>query len=638
MNRRLLALLLGLACLVAALRDAVAGDPPRRAVFALIVTNNHSIALGRPDLHYADDDGVKYAEVFRMLAPETNVHLLTELDRDSALLFPHLRGKLRPPTRAEVTATTATIARAAAEAQGQGVEVDFYFVFAGHGDVDRGKGFLELRDGRFTSDDVEALLKAVPSTRSHVILDSCNSFFVLNARKPGGRRVAVSDEATKSLHDRLPNVGVFLSTSAEAEVFEWSELQSGIFSHAVRSGITGAADANRDGVVSYDELRAFVDLASSQVKNPLYRPRVFARGPRGRGDQPIFALTGVTGRRVMLDAAPRVRLTVRDVDELPWIDAHKEEGSPMVLWLPQRIAARASIEEREVGEAGDRVLRRRTLEGMPEASEIRLADATPIAPSPSMRSADDVLRKLFAAPFGPRALAAYEADAARTPAPVYGVSHEDAERMSLLLAQVADIDKGERRVGGAVLLALGAASVGGGIGALALGPRGTANQVPSYMLIGTGGLSLTFGGLKLFRLSDGERLHEDFVRAMAAASPAGAAKVVADTERRLFELAGDYRRDRRILRGVGITAAALSTVGLVVSAVPGTGIQDRGQFAIASGGAAIVGVVGIVQSFVPTPIERMADLWSTDPSLTRVPRVSLAPFVGPGALGLRGTF
>ncbi len=28
-------------------------------------------------------------------------------------------------------------------------------------------------------------LKAEGATRSHVILDSCNSFFVLNARKPG---------------------------------------------------------------------------------------------------------------------------------------------------------------------------------------------------------------------------------------------------------------------------------------------------------------------------------------------------------------------------------------------------------------------------------------------------------------------
>jgi len=43
-----------------------------------------------------------------------------------------------------------------------------------------------------------AFATSIPATRSHVILDSCNSFFVLNARKPGGRRVAVPDEVAES--------------------------------------------------------------------------------------------------------------------------------------------------------------------------------------------------------------------------------------------------------------------------------------------------------------------------------------------------------------------------------------------------------------------------------------------------------
>jgi hypothetical protein len=311
--------------------EARADAPKPRSVFALIVTNNHSSELGRPDLHYADDDGVKYAEVFRMLAPEKNVQLLTELDRDTELLVPLLRGKTRSPTRAEVTATAAKIGRAADEALRRGEEVDFYFVFAGHGDVDHGKGFLELRDARFTSDDLEAMLKAIPSTRAHVILDSCNSFFVLNARKPGGRHVAIPAEAVRSLTDRLPNVGAFLSTSSEADVFEWSELQSGIFSHAVRSGLMGGADANHDGVISYDELGAFLFVATSKVKNPLYRPKVFSSGPRGRGDEPIFQLAKAAATRVELDTAARVRLTVRDAEDLPWIDVHKEEGARVEL-------------------------------------------------------------------------------------------------------------------------------------------------------------------------------------------------------------------------------------------------------------------------------------------------------------------
>ncbi len=171
-----------------------------------------------------------------------------------------------------------------------GKAVELYFVFAGHGDVDRGQGFLELADGRFTADDLEALLKSIPATHAHVILDSCNSFFVLNARKPGGRRFATSEDAARSLAARLPNVGVFLSTSAASEVFEWSELEAGIFSHAVRSGLMGAADANGDGRVSYAELRAFVGIASSSLRNPSFRPQIFARGPGGHDDDALLDL------------------------------------------------------------------------------------------------------------------------------------------------------------------------------------------------------------------------------------------------------------------------------------------------------------------------------------------------------------
>ncbi|NVL83630.1 hypothetical protein, partial [Escherichia coli] len=97
--------------------------------------------LARPDLRYADDDGAKYYETFRMIAPGSNVALLTRFDRDTARLFPHLAGKERPPSKAALPAVARDLAVKMRKAGGP---VDFYFVFAGHGDVDRGKGFLEL--------------------------------------------------------------------------------------------------------------------------------------------------------------------------------------------------------------------------------------------------------------------------------------------------------------------------------------------------------------------------------------------------------------------------------------------------------------------------------------------------------------
>ena len=184
--RILIGLLLALVAITGIEQPAFADD--RGTTFALVVTSNRSTRLSRPDLRYADDDGAKYYEMFRMLAPETNVALLTSFDTDSQKLFPGLVGKARPPTTDNV--------RAAAKALGERMRaavalgpVDFYFVFAGHGDVDRGKGFLEFEDAPFMSDDFEALLRSIPATRSHVILDSCNAFFAIQARKPGGRAI-----------------------------------------------------------------------------------------------------------------------------------------------------------------------------------------------------------------------------------------------------------------------------------------------------------------------------------------------------------------------------------------------------------------------------------------------------------------
>src|SRR5205823_1070573 len=58
--------------------------------FALIVTNNRSASLERPDLNYADDDGARYHALFRAVAPAENVVLLTRFDAASKLRYAEL--------------------------------------------------------------------------------------------------------------------------------------------------------------------------------------------------------------------------------------------------------------------------------------------------------------------------------------------------------------------------------------------------------------------------------------------------------------------------------------------------------------------------------------------------------------------
>ena len=76
-----------------------------------------------------------------------------------------------------------------------------------------------------------------------------------------------------------------LSSSAAQNSHEWEAYQAGVFSHEVRSALRGAADHDGDGVVTYDELAAFVFTANRSVPNERYRPRFFVRRPQ-RGGAP----------------------------------------------------------------------------------------------------------------------------------------------------------------------------------------------------------------------------------------------------------------------------------------------------------------------------------------------------------------
>jgi hypothetical protein len=611
--------------------------------FVLIVTNNRSLELGRPDLQYADDDAAKYHELFRTIAPGAQLQLLTELDGDTERLFPTLKDVATPPTKRAVAAAVSRIASDVEKARRGGQEAEFYFIYAGHGDIDGGRGFLELKDARFYSDDLEALLKKIRATHSHVIVDSCNSFFVINARKPGGRRFATPKDAAQSLSKRLPNVGVFLSTSAEADVFEWSELQSGIFSHAVRSGLSGAADADGDGSVSYAELRAFVDIAASGVKNPSYRPKVFARGPGG--DDRLALLPGGFGRTAQLqvDAERQVRLTVRDADGLPWIDVFKERGTPLLLSLGGERLAHAVIEERAAPTATAAVHHRFDAEaGSPQP----LQTLAQLEPQPNPRGDNELFAMLFTRPFGRQAFADYERTKEKEAPPVFGISRDDTERMSSLLEHVSEIERDRRYVsaGAGVTAAALLMPIGGWLvyrGQNLEGDRDSRRTVSAtgWTLAGLGGLSLGYGGLQLLWRSRGEKLHEEFVHGLTVGDDP--ALVVARAENGLHETAAFYRKSRLTLRWSGGALMGLSAAMFALTearASSSRNVYGAWGSRFAYGSLLLAGGGVFASSFIETPIERFARLWDADPGIRRLPRVSLAPLPGGAAFALQGEF
>ena len=123
------------------------------------------------------------------------------------------------------------------------------------------------------------MLRRLSDHRLHVVIDSCHSYFLVNAR---GRRVAVA-EAQDSL-DRYPSVGFLLSTSRGKEVHEWSGYGGGVFTYQLLSAMRGAADVDGDGAVAYSEAHAYLAAANMDVTDPRARIEPFVQHPTLRGD------------------------------------------------------------------------------------------------------------------------------------------------------------------------------------------------------------------------------------------------------------------------------------------------------------------------------------------------------------------
>jgi hypothetical protein len=333
-----LAALAAAAALAAGGRAARAAEPAPVgdgvARFALILGVNRSVDPEMPVLRYADDDAVRYGELFRALGARTA--LLTRGDENTQRLAPRLLAHAGEPRRAELARQVAAIAAEVAAARARGVPTVLYFIYAGHGRVGGGEqAYLALEDARLSGDDIEHdVIDAVRADESHLIIDACYSYFIAYGRGPGGKRREIHDFAPKEGLARRPDVGLLLSTTSARESHEWEGFQAGVFSHEVRSGLFGAADFDGDGRVSYVEMAAFINRANSAIPNERFRPDVLARPPAGSAA--LVDLRGGGGRRLRVGGgrAEAGRYTIEDTRGVRLADFHNAPGHEVSMLLP----------------------------------------------------------------------------------------------------------------------------------------------------------------------------------------------------------------------------------------------------------------------------------------------------------------
>jgi len=433
-----------MAALPASADDAVdikrAPDHDNTQHFALIVGNNRSSLQARPDLRYADDDAIRHRDVLASVLPQLHVEMLTRPDADTERLYGADLGPTTPPTRAAFAAARKRLQARVADAKAAGQSTELFVVFAGHGERDAAGGYLELEDDALRRADLLQLLQDIHPDRAHVLLDACNSFFVVNARRPGGRSFVLKSEVVAGLDVDGVDVGVLLSTSSDGQVFEWSQLQGGIFSHALRSGLLGPADANQDGQVTYLELHAFVDTATRDLRNAEYRPSLFMNAD---DDQVLVRLPK---RRMLLDVPPG-KLTIRDARGIRIADIHPEEG-----YLPSMVLAGMPPHQASLLRDGD---------AQAQALRAPLSSSTPTPPALSMlpapRGPPLLFGDLFKSPFGPNAVAQH-ATQRRDETEAFGLSREQKERLSQQLLLTSEQARAQRFfIGGLGLTVVAAA-------------------------------------------------------------------------------------------------------------------------------------------------------------------------------------
>jgi hypothetical protein len=309
--------------------SAQAKEPGVRR-FALVIGNNRPDQGPAQNLRYADDDAVSTHRLLR----EAGAHslLLVSLDSDSRALFADAQVYGRA-ARAELERAYASLLARMQEAGSQGFETEFLLFYSGHGDVDRGEGYLALEDGRLTRSMLFELLSRSTATRNHVFIDACKSYFLAFDRGPGGRRTRYAGALVAGVPAELANTGFVLSTSSDRESHEWERFQGGILSHELRSALRGAADTNLDARISYKELGSFLTAANQGIKNPRFRPDFMVRPPEKNFAQDVLSWGG--SRTPVSFAGARLgHFYLETADGERLLDAHPAPNQVLKLWMP----------------------------------------------------------------------------------------------------------------------------------------------------------------------------------------------------------------------------------------------------------------------------------------------------------------
>lgn len=289
----------------AAARPAPSGALRR---FALLVGANDG-GPGRSPLRYAGTDAERVSQVLRRVGGVA--------EGDAVLL--------REPAAPALRAALAELSARVAAVQGAGrVEVVLYY--SGHSDEE---GLL-LRGARIPYEEVRRWLDGLGAQVRIAILDSCASGAF--TRGKGGARAAPFLVDASS---RVSGRAILTSSAADEASQESDRIGASFFTHALVTGLRGAADTSQDGRVTLSEAYQF---AFQETLARTERTRSGAQHPEwdiqlaGAGEVVLTELRG-GGAALVVPEAAAGRWFVRDDGERLVAELRKYPGRPVALAL-----------------------------------------------------------------------------------------------------------------------------------------------------------------------------------------------------------------------------------------------------------------------------------------------------------------
>lgn len=228
----------------------------RQQRFALVVGTNQ----GQPDeprLRFAERDAERMSDVLSRLGNVAPEDLIL------------LRGANREGLERALDALRVRIRRA--KAADSAVEPVLFVYYSGHA----GPSQMHLRGTTLPFKHLENAVEAMEATVAVVVMDACYSGAL--TRKKGG---VGAEPFEFDVTDRLQTRGLaVLSSSAAGEDAQESDrLRGGVFTHHLVSGLMGAADKSRDGLVTLSEAWSYAQTQtvrttsrSRRVQHPTFR-------------------------------------------------------------------------------------------------------------------------------------------------------------------------------------------------------------------------------------------------------------------------------------------------------------------------------------------------------------------------------